>query len=256
MIDERVELLERLLGVTSSRGSSPYRLPPRQRPNFSSPSSAPVHAGHRVASRGRRQLTPKWFCSRSNITSFSFGRHAHRADALHVRVPANRHQARARPADHAAQQREIADRLDVLHAVNVMRDSHRPTEDDVLRLRVPLGDLVDLRSRHAALGDDLVPRDAQPAARAARRQPLQWFSRNGTSCAFVSTICLADAGEQGQVAADMRLHVEAGDLRAEQHAPHVARHAEVDQPRLDDRVDDDHLAAAPRTIISVRISRG
>ena len=38
---------------------------------------------------------------------------------------------------------------------------------------------------------------------------------------------LGDAGEQRQVAADVRLHVQAGDLGAEQQAPDVARHAEV-----------------------------
>ncbi len=36
-----------------------------------------------------------------------------------------------------------------------------------------------------------------------------------------------------------------GDLRAEEQTPHVARHAEVDQPRFDHRIDDDHFAAAP-----------
>ena len=55
---------------------------------------------------------------------------------------------------------------------------------------------------------------------------------------------LGDAGEQRQVAADVRLHVQAGDLAAEQQAPDVARHAESHQARLDDRVDDDHLPAA------------
>ena len=46
---------------------------------------------------------------------------------------------------------------------------------------------------------------------------------------------LGDAGEQRQVAADVRLHVEAGDLGAEEQAADVARHAEADQARFDDR---------------------
>ncbi len=74
-------------------------------------------------------------------------RDADRADPLHVRVPADRHQPGARPADHAAQQRQIANRLHVLHAVGVVRDAHRPAEDDVLGLRVALGDRVDLGQR-------------------------------------------------------------------------------------------------------------
>ena len=67
-----------------------------------------------------------------------------RADALHVRVAADRQQPGVRPADHAAQQRQVGDRLHVLHAVRVVRDAHRPAEDDVLRRGVALGDLVDL----------------------------------------------------------------------------------------------------------------
>ena len=51
---------------------------------------------------------------------------------------------------------------------------------------------------------------------------------------------LGDARQQGQVAADVRLNIEAGDLRAEEQAAHVAGHAEVDQPRLNDWVNDDH----------------
>ena len=41
---------------------------------------------------------------------------------------------------------------------------------------------------------------------------------------------LGDAGQQREVAADVRLHVHAGDRRAEQQAPRIARHAEVHQP--------------------------
>ena len=39
------------------------------------------------------------------------------------------------------------------------------------------------------------------------------------------------------------LHVQAGDLRAEQQAAHVAGNAEIDHAGFDDRIDDDHFAA-------------
>ena len=53
-----------------------------------------------------------------------------------------------------------------------------------------------------------------------------------------------NAGKQRQVAADVRLHVHAGDVAAEQQATHVARHVESHQASFNDRIDDDHLAAA------------
>src|SRR5262249_23207146 len=53
-----------------------------------------------------------------------------------------------------------------------------------------------------------------------------------------------DPAQERDVAADVRLDVEAGDVRAEQERAHVGGHAEVDEPELLDRVDDDDLTAA------------
>ncbi len=67
---------------------------------------------------------------------------------------------------------------------------------------------------------------------------------------------LGDAGQQRDVAADVRLHVQAGDLRAEQQAAHVARHAEVDQADSLTGLMTMTWPPRRRIVISVRISRG
>ncbi len=48
-------------------------------------------------------------------------------------------------ADHAAQQREVGDRLDVVDAVQVVGHAHAPGEDDVLPVGVAGGDALDIR---------------------------------------------------------------------------------------------------------------
>ena len=56
---------------------------------------------------------------------------------------------------------------------------------------------------------------------------------------------LGDAGQQRDVAADVRLHVQAGDLRAEQQAPRIADGTrKLTRPSSFDRVDDDDVPAA------------
>src|SRR5688572_18734984 len=54
-----------------------------------------------------------------------------------------------------------------------------------------------------------------------------------------------DAGKQGEVAADVRLNVQARDLAAEEQTSPVAGHAKTLESKLDDWIDDDHTAAAP-----------
>ena len=61
---------------------------------------------------------------------------AHLGAALHPGVAADRHQPRARPADVAAREREVHDRLDVVDAGRVLRDAHRPHEHRRVRVRV------------------------------------------------------------------------------------------------------------------------
>ena len=142
------------------------------------------------------------------------GRHPDGADALHVGVAADRHQAGVRPADHAAQQREVDDRLHVVDAVHVMRDAHRPAEDDVLCRDVHVGDTGDRLARSTPGGRlDRAPVVVSTRARNAAKPSVCCVDEaEVTSAAFDHQ--LGDAGQQREVAADVRLHVEAGDLRS------------------------------------------
>ena len=54
---------------------------------------------------------------------------------------------------------------------------------------------------------------------------------------------LGDARQDGDVAADSRLKVMAGDLGAEEKAAQIRRYAEVDEAGLLERIDDDDIAA-------------
>ena len=55
---------------------------------------------------------------------------------------------------------------------------------------------------------------------------------------------LGHASEKRDVAADVWLHVKAGNLGAEQQAAPIRRHTEVDQAEFLHRIDDDDVAAA------------
>ena len=143
-IDEHDRACRAPAAANVASGFEPYRLPPRQKPTFSSPSAAPSMQA--IVSRPGvvGSSTPKWFCSRSKTASLSFGVTPTEPMPCTFEWPRIGISPAAGPADHAAQQGQVGDRLHVLHAVGVMRDAHRPTEDDVLGRGVALGDLVDL----------------------------------------------------------------------------------------------------------------
>ena len=135
------------------------------------------------------------------------------------------------PADHAAHQSQVGDRLHVGHAVHMMRDAHRPTEDDVLGRGIAVGDLVDLESdRRPTCAQISVPTE-RPQMRLERFPAAAMFVEKAEVDRAHLVDPFGDAGQQGQVAADVRLHVQAGDLRAEQQAADVAGHAEIDHAR-------------------------
>ena len=132
-----------------------------------------------------------------------------------------------------------------------MRDPHRPREDDVLRGSVSPGDLVDLFLGDARLVRDLVPRDfAKPGFERGPAFAVGVEERAIDRAHFENAF--GDAGDQGQVAADVRLDVERGDLRAEEHADRIARHLEVDHAGFDHRIDDDDLALAAGKVLERR----
>ena len=65
--------------------------------------------------------------------------------------------ARPRPAEHAPQHREAADRLDVGDPVLVVGDPHRPGEDRALAFGVEGGDPLELAPGDAACGFEVGP---------------------------------------------------------------------------------------------------
>ena len=86
---------------------------------------------------------------------------AHGAIALHIRVAAHRARARAGAADVPAEQEEIHDLLDRADGVLVLRQAHRPADDDALRLHRDLRGLADLFARQAAAQRGFRPRRAR-----------------------------------------------------------------------------------------------
>jgi len=88
---------------------------------------------------------------------FEFGGDADRADALDVGVAADGHESGTGAADHAAQEREVGDGLDVLDAVGVVGDAHGPAEDGVFGAGETASDRVDLLLGDAAFGVDFFP---------------------------------------------------------------------------------------------------
>jgi len=159
----------------------------------------------------------------------------------------DRQQPRVRSAQHAPQHRQAGDGLDAFYAVGMMRNPHRPGKDDALRLGISVSDGFDLFSPDARLVVDLLPLERlEPVPELG--PPFAMLLQEGNVMSAHFDDPLGDPGEQRQIAADVRLHVEAGDRRAEQHAPHVAGDAEVDQAGLDNRIDHDALAASPSQV--------
>src|SRR5262249_27523854 len=63
---------------------------------------------------------------------------------------------------------------------------------------------------------------------------------------------LGNTGEERDVPADVRLNVEASDLRSEQQAAHIRGNTEIDEPQFFERVDHDHVPAAPANLHEIQ----
>ena len=190
-------------------------------------------------------------------------RDAHRAHALDIGVAANRLQPRPGPAHHSPHQGESRDRLHGGRAVKVVGHPHRPGEHDPRTGGVLLSHAVDLPPRHARLRHDLVPGEGveprgelRPAGAVLPQKRLiddrlgpgatpdrGGGIASGRPLRLQFPQPLHQTVDERQVTADVGLHVGARDLGPEEERPRIARHGKVDEPRLDDRVDDDHLSA-------------
>ena len=196
-----------------------------------------------VEAGGARRRDPVELLHPGGERSLQLGRDADRADALHVRVAADREEPRARPPEPAARQREVRERQHVVDAMHVVGEPHRPEQDAAPRANQHGHRARDLRARHARRVEQCIPRRRGEVG--LHRLPAAGVRGDEVP---VDAAGLDDALQQGleerHVGADVRLEVEVGDGRADEHAPPVRRHPEADETQLAQRVDDDHAAAA------------
>src|SRR5262249_56501047 len=120
-------------------------------------------------------------------------------------------------------------------------------EDGILGPQVSIGELFDLRPIHAGAVLDVFPRGGPHKA----GKILEAFGGAADKIALYRIALenhLCGARQQGDVAADVRLNIQAGDLRTEQETHDIGGHAEIDQAEFLDGVDDDDLAAATANV--------
>ena len=132
-----------------------------------------------------------------------------------------------------------------------MRDPHRPREDDVLGGGVAGRDGVDRIGADARFTVDVVPIGRGQIG--LERGPV--VAVTGQKRLVVSVHfddAFGHAGEQREISADVRLHVQRRDLRPEEQADRIAGDAEVHQPRFDDGIDHDHMSAAAANVLECR----
>ena len=146
-------------------------------------------------------------------------------------------------AELAADHGQVGDHADVLDAVKMVGDAHGPGEDGVFGLGVVLGGLFDLFARDAGTFDEGCDIEVV--------ELLFEFGKVFTVLIdeiLVVGVFLEDGfgytSQQGDVASDVGLKVEAGDVRAEQQADRVGGDLEPDQAKLFEGIDDDDVSAA------------
>src|SRR6266542_7024528 len=124
-----------------------------------------------------------------------------------------------------------------------MRDSHRPADDDVAGGRIHLRDAIDRVPVPARARFDVAPRSRLDLAPEVRKRLGALLDERAIfRPALEQSLC--DAGEQRDVAADVRLDVQARNAGSKKEAGRIARYAEFDETDLLRRVDDDDVTAA------------
>ncbi len=164
--------------------------------------------------------------------------------ALHAGVTADRHEPGARPADVAAGEREVHDRGDVVDAVLVLRDPHRPDQHRGSRRRVDARRSAPCRRATRPTAPRGRRTTRARARRAARRSPSVCSRTNSRSIAALGEHHLQHAVDERDVATDVHREEVVGHLGAEHRALDVARHPVALEPGLAQRVDHHDLRAA------------
>ena len=171
------------------------------------------------------------------------GVRAHLGPALHPRVAADGHEARALAADIAPGEREVDHRAHVLRAEGVLGEPHRPDQDRRAGRRVHRREALHVgaaRARqHLQVAEgQILERLGQlrEAGRVLGDERLVEAAGGGQR--------LHHARDEGDVAADVHGEELVGHLRAEDGALGVGGHPVALEAGLAVRVDDRHLRAA------------
>src|SRR5215207_1760597 len=122
----------------------------------------------------------------------------------------NRHETTAGTANHVPKQCEVADGLDIVDAMGMVRNSHSPTEDNVFRSSITISDFVNVIYRQSAFRRNFVPRYAVEP-RFQFRPPSAMIVEKLLIVRTDLNDALRDTGEHRQVAADVGLDVKRGN---------------------------------------------
>ena len=249
-IDQQFELAQRVLRIFGI-GIGAVEVSAQADADLQFSSLGRFDAGQRVEPRRRGECHAELGLQPVEDGLLQFGGDADRPDPLHIRVTPNRQQSGVVTSDHAAQQRQVGDRFDALYSVGVMRDPHRPGEDDVFGGGVAGRDGVDRIGADSRFAVDVVPVGSGQIG--LQRRPVVTVVRQER---LVVSVHFDDAfghsGQQGEIPADVRLHVQRRDLRPEEQADRIAGDAEIHQPGLDDRIDHDDMPAAAANVLERR----
>ena len=249
-IDQQFELAQRVLRIVGI-GIGTVEISAEADSDFQFPALGRLDAGQRVEPRRRGECHAELGLQPVEDGLLQLGGDADRPDPLHVRVTADRQQPGVGTSHHATQQCQVGDRFDALHAVGVMRDSHRPGEDDVFGGGVARRDGVDRIGADTRFAVDVVPVGSDQIG--LERRPV--VTVTGQERLVVSVHfddALGDTGQQCEVSADVRLDVQRRDLRPEEQADRIAGDAEVHQPGFDNGIDHDHMPAAAANVLECR----
>ena len=210
----------------------------------------PLDAAEGVEPRRVGQRDPEPALEPLEDGTLELRHHAHRAHALHVGVTAQGKQPAVGPPEHAAGHGQVGDHLHVRHPVLVMGDPHRPAEDGLLRGPVEVGHPLDrLAIDPGPLGEGLPRQGLEVPAKVVVVVGVLRDER------LVHRPALdqgpGDRGQECNVAADVGLDVNVGDLRSEEQAADVRRHLEPHEPDLAKGVDHDDLPA-PAAVLDDR----
>ncbi len=184
---------------------------------------------------------------------------AHRAVALHVRMPAHRQQPGTGAPDVSAHHHQVGQDLHRRHGMLVLRQPHAPARDHALALGVDLGQRVDILLRYARLRDDVRPAlRAQVFDKVAEANGVLAHkvhvdqARAAVPHRLVVQFgeALGHALDQGKVAAQLRLHEHRGDLGtgAGQHLHRMLRAGKTLHATFAQRIDRYDGGTAPRAL--------